>query len=466
MRRAGFFIFYLLSFTLAGIVNRTIDDSFGDSQTFQLPLYQPAVGAWDDETCQGCSIKPDPSKAFKNTYTAATYNPGLKNVSISMGFEGTAIYVFFILANNQGDGITTITMANFTIDGQIAGSFTRAPDLTSTDILFNQLVFSKTDIPNGIHQLVISTSGVNFDVFVNFDYAIYTHVDGVDASPSSSSSSKASTTFTRIQSSTSKSSSSKASASSTASSAPHNDSKLNSNAKSRMVASIVGGVVGALVLIGAIIGCFFCWKRRTRKRLVDPTWEIAGPVHQDMISGSNMVTVTTPFLASFNPDSSDHNTASEPEANSGNTSLASNQLLSSHSLASLNDVRDTQRDTTPYELPSSSGHSFTVSDAISPTLGSSSTTSREQIRRARQSEIKRRLHVVNQEMNELRSELSTPNTGAGRSEKARTGGDDDEMSRMREQVQDLQSHIELLQSQQESAWAQGLSNDPPPGYTP
>lgn len=87
---------------------------------------------------------------------------------------GTAIYVFFILANNAGDGITSLTLANFTLDGTSPELYQHALDLTRTDIDYNQLVYSKQDLINAEHTLVISTSGVNTNIFVNFDYAIYT----------------------------------------------------------------------------------------------------------------------------------------------------------------------------------------------------------------------------------------------------------------------------------------------------
>ena len=71
------------------VVNRTIDDSFGDSQTGQLVIYQPPTSnVWQDETCLGCAIRPDVDQAFKHTYTAATYNPGLGNMNITMQFNG------------------------------------------------------------------------------------------------------------------------------------------------------------------------------------------------------------------------------------------------------------------------------------------------------------------------------------------------------------------------------------------
>ena len=87
---------------------------------------------------------------------------------------GTAIYIFFILANNVGDGITSLTLANFTMDTGSPELFQHTPDLTTTDIDYNQLVYWKRDLSHAEHTLVISTSGVNTNVYVNFDYAIYT----------------------------------------------------------------------------------------------------------------------------------------------------------------------------------------------------------------------------------------------------------------------------------------------------
>jgi hypothetical protein len=88
---------------------------------------------------------------------------------------GTAIYVYFILPNTVAPGITTQTECNFTLDGQAAGSFFHAPN-ASFEFIYNALVFSRSNLPNATHTLNISTSGVDHDVFINFDYAIYTSV--------------------------------------------------------------------------------------------------------------------------------------------------------------------------------------------------------------------------------------------------------------------------------------------------
>lgn len=92
-----------------------------------------------------------------------------------MHIEGIAVYVYFILANDQGDGITTVTQTNFTLDGKLMSTFIHNPT-TSLDLDYNQLVFSQTGLANQEHTLKASISGVDHDVYINFDYANYTYV--------------------------------------------------------------------------------------------------------------------------------------------------------------------------------------------------------------------------------------------------------------------------------------------------
>ena len=78
-----------LPLVLTRIVNRTIDDQFGDSDTLQRATYLPTTSTvWQDQSCSGCLIQPDISRAFKGTYTAATYNPQLGSMNITMKFNG------------------------------------------------------------------------------------------------------------------------------------------------------------------------------------------------------------------------------------------------------------------------------------------------------------------------------------------------------------------------------------------
>ena len=76
---------------VAAIVNATIDDQLGDSVTHRLVNYYPSQNVWDDQTCGSnkCSIVPDKSQAFDNTYTAGTYEPDKEaSIGINMQFNG------------------------------------------------------------------------------------------------------------------------------------------------------------------------------------------------------------------------------------------------------------------------------------------------------------------------------------------------------------------------------------------
>lgn len=48
------------------------------------------------------------------------------------------------------------------------------PDLSTTDLQYHALVFSQDNLENIHHSLVISVSGIQEEVYVNLDYAIYT----------------------------------------------------------------------------------------------------------------------------------------------------------------------------------------------------------------------------------------------------------------------------------------------------
>ncbi|KAF5373814.1 hypothetical protein D9758_000975 [Tetrapyrgos nigripes] len=164
------------------ISNRTIDDTFGDSVSHRTPVFlSETLAVWDDRSCSGCAIQPDKALAFNGTWTAATYSPGVGTISVMFNFTGIALYIFFILANDQGPGITTVTECNFTLDGTAVGHFLHEPT-ASRELQYgeNAMVFSKTGLSNEEHIFMISTAGIDHDVFVNFDYAIYTFQDADD----------------------------------------------------------------------------------------------------------------------------------------------------------------------------------------------------------------------------------------------------------------------------------------------
>ena len=60
------------------LVNRTIDDFYGDSVTGALPVYSPSDGWTSGNTCVGCRFNSsiaDVNKTFDKTWHDATYLP-------------------------------------------------------------------------------------------------------------------------------------------------------------------------------------------------------------------------------------------------------------------------------------------------------------------------------------------------------------------------------------------------------
>ncbi|KAF5388956.1 hypothetical protein D9757_005058 [Collybiopsis confluens] len=236
----------IFTVALSRAANRSIDDTLGDSVTGQKPLFLPLTqGVWADATCGSiCAIRPPTQDAFDQTYTAATYNPTLGSISIVLSFTGTAIYVFFILANAPASGVAATTTANFTLDGLFRATYDHSPDPNAPAFQFNEsaLAFSQSGLENGTHSLLISTSGLNESIFVNFDYALYTFEEEDDTpAPSFSSTGLSSATGSPATSNTSK------------------HSALNTGA-------IVGGIIGGVIALCALTAVMFiCYRQRRRK---------------------------------------------------------------------------------------------------------------------------------------------------------------------------------------------------------
>ncbi|KAF8348787.1 hypothetical protein F5887DRAFT_1241645 [Amanita rubescens] len=145
-------LFLLVCATQARLVNISIDDTYGDHTTGQIPVYQPIDGFW--------------------------YRPAICN-------EGISIWVFFILPNVTLDDGHLSTQCNFTLDGNYVDTFTQSN--TTPDILYNVLAFNASGLSNSQHNLFISAYCVDPSAtYLNFDYAIYT-ADILDNSTSTAS---------------------------------------------------------------------------------------------------------------------------------------------------------------------------------------------------------------------------------------------------------------------------------------
>ena len=95
VRRAALHLLALLLLvctTRAGLVNISIDDTYGDLTTGLKPIYQPTGSPWYGPGCSGSScgsISPSASSAFDATWTAASYTSSLGNMSITLSFTGS-----------------------------------------------------------------------------------------------------------------------------------------------------------------------------------------------------------------------------------------------------------------------------------------------------------------------------------------------------------------------------------------
>ncbi|KIL63325.1 hypothetical protein M378DRAFT_55698, partial [Amanita muscaria Koide BX008] len=153
----------------------------GDPVTGFTPTYLPAIWAdqtcpaWDPKASTGCTIQPDTAKAFDGTWKATTYLPADKHLNITLSFVGVAIWVYFILANlNAAGDPFTNTNVNFTLDGRSAGNFSHEPDNSTYSLIYNSTVFSRTDLTNSPHTLLVSVDDYDRNTFVCFDWAMYT----------------------------------------------------------------------------------------------------------------------------------------------------------------------------------------------------------------------------------------------------------------------------------------------------
>jgi hypothetical protein len=78
--------------TSAILVNRTIDDQFGDPITGTYPTYSPAEDWRPGANCSDCSVRPDVTKAFDGTWHDSTYYPGDAPRTVTVTFSGTLYF--------------------------------------------------------------------------------------------------------------------------------------------------------------------------------------------------------------------------------------------------------------------------------------------------------------------------------------------------------------------------------------
>ncbi|RXW12972.1 hypothetical protein EST38_g12881 [Candolleomyces aberdarensis] len=398
---------YLYLPALAVLVNRTIDDTAGDSVTGAKPIFFPADrGLWKDQTCIDCLINPDVRLVFGNTYTAATYIPELGKMSISMRFNGTAIYVFFVLVNSADPRVIPETQCDFVLDNGPPLSFGYDSDRESSGYKYNQLVYSNTGLPPGDHLLEIVTNNLDHRVYVNFDYAIYTYVVSF-----------AMYFFGKPPDESDRHDDGTGTSATDPSSAQPNNTASSGLSKGGRIGVVVASVLGSILLLLAIAFLFLRYRRgRLDEEEKYVSSDIAPFSHNDWNHHPLPSTFQHPSVVAS------YSTAPTQEALSVSTTTWTDSKRGVHLAA--NRHADEQ----------------------------------ERVRQARQAEINDRLRALQQEMDQLRA-----SSGGGGPQDGNGGAD--AMTEMREQMERMKREIEALRANQRSEWALGLTDEPPPGYT-
>ncbi|EJD35791.1 hypothetical protein AURDEDRAFT_188604 [Auricularia subglabra TFB-10046 SS5] len=177
------------------ILNVTIDDTLGDEQTGQIPLYAP--DAWTPRSvggvpCSECTAQPDGTYVYKATWhDRSTLVHDEVPSTVTMNFYGTRIYVFFILFNNIGTLIKDTRLRFYVDDSSDSNKdFLHTEDPAGDKYLYNQLVFDSQALELANHTLRISSySTGTYGSIALFDYAVYTtEADDDPASHSSTQS--------------------------------------------------------------------------------------------------------------------------------------------------------------------------------------------------------------------------------------------------------------------------------------
>ncbi|KAF8126047.1 hypothetical protein EV363DRAFT_1528926 [Boletus edulis] len=165
------------TFAIAALHNVTVDDSALTGAV--VPQYLPSASAWNQgNTCQGCAAQPDPAMTYDGTWHDASYSllsgPFL---SFEFSFAGTALYIYFILANAPNIFLLTATTSvNCTVDGVTFPPFVHFPTL-GAGYQYNVPVFAAESLASGTHtvtlQPIVPTSAPTDSVLMLFDYLIY-----------------------------------------------------------------------------------------------------------------------------------------------------------------------------------------------------------------------------------------------------------------------------------------------------
>ncbi|KAJ4000456.1 hypothetical protein F5050DRAFT_498960 [Lentinula boryana] len=272
---------------------------------------------------------------------------------------------------------------------------------------------------------------------------------------------------------------------------------------------VVGGVVGGLAVLGILLTVLFiCHRRRGKQHQLerlnshaqdDPESGIKDPDNLQSADVNSCV-LPKPTASTFGlmPDHRHHDafrsslTVHGTETPIGTTLTASSiddvdgisspeyqyrSVISTLPSGRIVMAPGTTQDSLIPPLPSSTNYGSISATTTVPK--SNTTPEKSELRRIRQQELERQMGEINEEIEELKNEAAersdpsslglAPRTSI-RKKSVRKGKDKDQkmesVAQLKAQIRQMSEQIALLQAQQNSAWAQGLSDEPPPGYSP
>jgi hypothetical protein len=241
------------------------------------------------------------------------------------------------------------------------------------------------------------------------------------------------------------------------------------------IGAIVGGIAGGITLFAFAISLLFCWHRRGGHGVLQSVSVNGGSKPlitqfncEAAASASGMPYTQSLAVCSKSPMA----TVIVSDGESSNTDNQANMRNKNRTLRSEGVVLPSPGS---QQLPSSSRKAIPLSSSNNrvalPLLPSplNVTGTREEIRRARQEDLDNRLRVVQHNIVQLEeSRIGSRRSVSLREQISGEAGEEMHMSvpDMQETIQSLREQIRVVREQQQSAWALGLSDDPPPGYTP
>ncbi|KAG8921282.1 hypothetical protein FRC02_000331 [Tulasnella sp. 418] len=171
---------------LSAFTNQSIDD-------FDSAFSYSPEDVWHGNGCPSCLADPDPYKLYRHTWyerdfpyksyvTFVDRHEVSRPVDIlvpfnaKLVFKGVAIFVYSASSSTAGVNTT------FTIDGIIAGRFTRPPVSNNFGTwLYDEIVFNSTELTDDSHTLMITVEPGAFFVLDRVDVTTLTALNDTES---------------------------------------------------------------------------------------------------------------------------------------------------------------------------------------------------------------------------------------------------------------------------------------------